>query len=171
MKKFVLMLALAALPAVAQIQVALDGLAAKASDTSGVTLDSNMLKLAAGFLAGDKSQDPELQKILGGLKSIVVKSYKFKQAGQYSDAELAPLRQQLSTNGWSVMVSHNSPEERSAIYTRIDGNSIAGITIISAKPKEVAVVSIEGMVDLAKLAQLAGHFGIPTALPSGDNKK
>lgn len=169
--QFALVSVLTVLPAAAQIQVSLDSLAAKAADTAGVSLDSNMLKLAANFLSGGKAEDPEFQKVMNGLKSIVVKSYKFREAGQYQDSELAPLRQQLASSGWTVMISHSGQDGHSEIYTKIDSNQVAGITIVAAKPKEVAVVSVEGSIDLAKLAQLAGHFGIPTGLPTGDAGK
>ena len=103
--KFALMAALAGVPLAAQIQIPLDSLAAKASDTTGISLDQSMLKLAANFLAGDKAQDPGFQKVLNGLKSIVVKKFTFAQEGAYQDSELDPLRALLRSGGWSAMIS------------------------------------------------------------------
>lgn len=169
--KFAFTMVLAVAPAAAQIQIPLDSLAAKASDTAGISLDSSMLKLAANFLGGDKAaQDPEVQKILSGLKSILVRRYSFKEEGQYQDDELAPLRKQLVSTGWNAMITHKRKNEHSEIYTRIGPNQVSGITIVAAKPKEVAVVSVEGAIDLAKLAELAGHFGIPSGITDADGK-
>jgi hypothetical protein len=168
--KFVLALALAGLPLAAQIQIPLDGLAAKASDTTGIALDQSMLKLAGNFLAGSKAQDPGFQKVLNGLKSIVVKKYTFAQEGAYQNSELEPLRALLLTGGWGQMITREVKGGQSSIYVKSDGGQIAGVTVVAAQPKQVVVVSVEGSIDLAKLAELAGHFGIPAGLAGLDSK-
>jgi hypothetical protein len=163
-----------AIPAAAQIQIPLDSLAAKASDTKGVALDQSMLKLAANFLAGGKAKDPGFQKILAGLKSITVKKYTFAQEGAYQSAELEPLRAVLRTGGWSDMITMHKDGGERKIYIKMDGLQINGVTVVAADPKDVVVVSVEGVIDLAKLAQLAGHMGIPSELSGidpGSNQK
>jgi hypothetical protein len=167
--KFVLTLALAGLPLAAQIQIPLDRLAAKATDTAGVSLDQSMLKLAGSFLAGSKAQDPGFQKVLDNLKSIVVKKYTFAE-GAYQDSDLEPLRALLRTGGWGEMITMHKMQGQSAIYVKSDGGQIAGVTVVAAQPKQVVVVSVEGSIDLAKLAELAGHFGIPAGLTGLDSK-
>ena len=158
-------------PLAAQIQIPLDGLAAKASDTSGVSLDSSMLRLAANFLAGNKAQDPGFQKVLADVKSIAVRHYSFAQEGQYDNAELEPLRTLLRAGGWREMMSWGQQKgTRNEVYTKSDGGQIAGITQLLTAPKQVIVVSIEGSIDLTKLAELAGHFGIPTVLGGPEQK-
>jgi hypothetical protein len=161
---------LAGAPLAAQIQIPLDNLAAKASDTAGIALDQSMLKLAGNFLAGSKSQDPNFQKILNGLRSIVVKKFSFAQEGAYQTSELEPLRALLRTTGWSQMISRERNGGQNSIYIKADGAQIGGVTIVVADPKQVVVVSVEGSIDLAKLAELAGHFGIPANLPGMDPK-
>jgi hypothetical protein len=168
--KFVLMLAFAGLPLAAQIQIPLDNLAAKASDTTGIALDQSMLKLAGNFLAGNKAQDPGFQKVLNNLKSIVVKKFTFAQEGAYQSSELEPLRALLRTGGWGQMITREINGGQSSIYVKTDGGQIAGVTVVAAQPKQVVVVSVEGSIDLAKLAQLAGHFGIPAGLAGLDSK-
>jgi Domain of unknown function (DUF4252) len=153
-------LMMVAVPLSAQIQIPLDSLAAKASDTTGLALDQSMLKLAGNFLAGDKAQDPGFQKVLNGLKSLVVKKYTFAQEGAYQDSELAPLRTQLSSGGWGQMITVHRNGGSREIYVKSEG----GVTVVLAQPKQVIIVSIEGAIDLAKLAELAGHFGIPAGL-------
>lgn len=36
-----------------------------------------------------------------------------------------------------------------------------GVAIIAAEPKQLTIVNIVGPIDLAKLAQLQGQFGVP----------
>lgn len=152
---------LMAVPLAAQIQVDLSGLAAKAKESVDISLDSAMLKLAAGFLTGKKSDDAGLQKTLSGLKNITVKSYTFAEEGQYKVEQLDPIRTQLRAAGWGKTFGVNEKSGQTDIYTKSEGGQISGVTVLVAEPKELTVVSIEGVIDLSKLADLAGHFGIP----------
>ncbi len=162
MRRLVLGCLLAALPLAAQIQFGLDGLAAKATHTVDVSLDAAMLKLAGNFLAGDKAQNPGFQKVLSGLKNVTVKSFTFADVNQYKIADVEPIRSQLRAAGWAKMISvHEDKSGETEIYTKPDGGQIGGLAVIAAEPKELTVVYIEGLIDLEKLAQLAGHLGIP----------
>lgn len=170
MKRF-LMFALTAVslvtPLAAQIQIPLDSLAAKAVDVKGISLDQSMIKLAADFLAGNKAKDSGFQKVLEAVKSITVKRYSFAQEGAYQPAELEPLRAVLRVGGWNQMFTRNRSDKQSSVYLKMDGLQIGGVTVVSAEPRQVVVVSVEGAIDLAKLAQLAGHLGIPPDIAGG----
>ena len=41
------------------------------------------------------------------------------------------------------------------------GNRTDGLVILAAQPKQLTIVNIVGSIDLAKLAQLQGQFGVP----------
>src|ERR1041384_278405 len=93
----------APLPTQLQLRITgLDGLAAKAKESSNITLDSNLLQIAGGFLAGDgKSKDQaKLKELLSGLKAITVRSFEFSEPGQYRMEDLEPIRSQLRSPGW-----------------------------------------------------------------------
>jgi hypothetical protein len=164
----------AALPAAAQIQFGLENLASKAKDSVDISLPLPMLQLASGFLSKDKSVNPEIQKLVAGLKNITVKQYTFAQQGQYRPDDLQPVRDRLRTAGWGVFLALHQKDEAMDIYTKPDGVQIGGIAVVRAEPKEVTVVYIEGSIDLVGLANLAGQFGIPDlGLPgqNSDSKK
>jgi hypothetical protein len=149
----------------------LDGLASKATESADITLDSNLLQMAAGFLAGDgKDKDQaKVKDLLVNLKAITVRSYKFKEDGQYRIEDLEPIRAQLRTPGWSKIISSQSKGEMSEIYTRTDQGKIVGFAIIAAEPKELTVVAIEGSIDLKDLSKLGG-LGVPS-IPIPDQGK
>jgi hypothetical protein len=157
-----------AIPLSAQALPGPDLLAAKAKDTVNINLDSSMLRLAAGFLSKDKSVNPEIQKLVSGLKNITVKKYTFAEEGQYKSEDLQPTRDQLRTAGWSVFLGlHGDKGGSTDIYTKSENGQMAGIAVLKAEPTEVKVVAIEGTIDLSGLAGLAGQFGIPAlGLPS-----
>ena len=156
----------ALLPAQLRI-IGLDGLASKAKESVDITLDSSMLQMAGGFLSGaarDKDKDKDAAKIkdlLNGLKAITVKSFQFKETGQYRIEDLEPIRTQLRSPGWNKIVSVQSKEEISEVYTRTDQGKVVGFAIIAAEPRELTVVAIEGTVDLNDLAALKA-LGVPT---------
>lgn len=41
------------------------------------------------------------------------------------------------------------------------GDQIGGLAVVSIEPKEVTIVNIVGPIDLEKLSQLEGSFGVP----------
>ena len=41
------------------------------------------------------------------------------------------------------------------------GGQISGLALLASDPKEITVVNIVGPVDLDKLSQLEGNFGVP----------
>jgi len=51
--------------------------------------------------------------------------------------------------------------EHVEIFVKQDHDMPAGLVIISAVPKGLTIVSIDGMIDLKQLASLGGQFGIP----------
>lgn len=155
-----LIVAMAA-PAVAQIQIGLDDLAAKAKESVNISLDSTMLKLAGSFFSGGKAADSGIQNLISGLKNITVRSFTFGEEGDYKMSDLDPIRSQLRSGGWAKIVGVNEKHETTEVYSKPQGSQIGGIAVLAAEPKELTVVYIEGNIDLSKLAELAGHFGIP----------
>jgi len=158
------------IPVSAQVQVGLDNLAAKAKDSVNITLDSSMLKLATGFLSKNDQPDAAgLKKLIAGLKNITVKKYTFAEEGQYKAEDLQPVRDQLRAAGWGVLLGLHEKGGSTDIYSKSADGQIAGLGVVKAEPKEVTVVYIEGAIDLASLANLAGHFGIPALGLPGQN--
>ena len=149
----------------------LDGLASKAKESADITLDSNLLQMAGGFLAGagkDSKDGEAIKQLIAGLKAITVRSFKFNETGQYRMEDLEPIRAQLRTPGWSKIISSQSKEEISEIYMRTDQGKVAGFAIIAAEPKELTVVAIEGTINLNDLSKLKA-LGVPS-IPVPDKK-
>jgi hypothetical protein len=175
MRRIVLLLSIAgwtALQLPAQIRITgLDGLASKAKESVDITLDSNLLKMASGFLAGDGKDGDKVKGVLAGLKAISVKSFQFKETGQYRIEDLEPIRAQLRTPGWNKIVFVQNKEELSEIYTRSEQGKVVGFAIIAAEPKELTVVTIEGTIDLGDLAALKA-LGVPAIqIPNNKGKQ
>ena len=146
----------------------LDGLASKAKESVDITLDSKLLQMAGGFLAGAGKDGDAVKGLIAGLKAITVRTFQFKETGQYRMEDLEPIRAQLRTPGWNRIISSQSKDETSEIYTRTEQGKVVGFAIIAAEPKELTVVAIEGTIDLNDLSKLKA-LGVPS-IPVPDKK-
>jgi Domain of unknown function (DUF4252) len=160
------------LAAAQQVKWNYDKLAAKASDTVDVNLEGSLLRLALKFVSSS-DDDVKVKKALEGLKGIYVKSFEFKNAGEYSPADVEGFRAKL--RGWQRIVGTHSTEdgEDVEVYVMNDGNAIDGLAIIATEPKELTLVNIVGPIDLDTLSELGDHFpGIPKVeVDKGEKKK
>ena len=136
-------------------------LAAKASETTDVTLDGPMLRLAGKFLSSSDADERAAKEMINGLTGIYVRSYEFDRDGEYDKSQAERIRQQLGPSWKKIVKVSSKTKEDVDIYADTRGDSIAGLLIISAEPREFTVVNIVGPVDLEKLAGLEGQFGIP----------
>ena len=151
----------------------LDKLEARASDSVDVTLDGQMLQLAKKFLDVRKPDQAAVMELLSGLKGVYVKVFQFDKEDEYSKADLDDIRTQLRAPGWSRMVGVKSRREGDnvEVYTILSGSQINGMAVIAANPKELTVINIIGSIDLEKLVQLSGKFGIPSLNINIGNKE
>lgn len=139
----------------------LDALTAKASQTVDVNIDERLIGLAAKFLGKDPDEK-KVKEIVSGLKGIYVKSFEFEKEGEYSVADLESIRSQLSNTAWSKIVNVHSKKDGSVeVYLMSNASQISGLAVLASDAKEITVVNIIGNVDLEKLSQLEGQFGIP----------
>jgi len=148
-----------------------DGIAGKAVQTVDISLDSGLLGIAAGFMDSSKPDDAAVKEIIAGLKGVYVRSYTFKGDFQYPETDVDSVRKQLTAPGWQRLVAvHNSPDHSNVdIYVCMAQGRASGLAIIASQPRELTIVNIVGSVDLQKLHQLQGKFGIPQ-LPLSGNK-
>jgi len=143
-----------------KLPVNLDKLADKAEESTVVTLDKSMLQLIGKF---DKD-DRDTRKLIAGLDGIYVRSFEFATEGDYSPADVEAVRSQIQSPPWSRLVGVRSKRhgDNVDVYFKDAGNGqLGGIVVIAAEPRELTIVNILGTLDLDRLADLGGDFGIP----------
>lgn len=151
-----------------RITFSFPGLSERASETVEVTLDKEMLRLASKFMSGKDPDEVRVQELIRGLDGIYVTSYTFDKEGMYDAAVLQGVRSQLGA-GWQKIVNVKSKDrENVEIYLQSRNDRVEGLTIIAAEPKELTVVNIVGPIDIERLSDLEGQFGIPRGV-SGKN--
>jgi Domain of unknown function (DUF4252) len=141
----------------------LDGLAAKAAETVEVSLDERLLRVAAKFLKNEDPEEARVKELVSGLKGVYVRVFEFDNPGEYSPGDIEGLRSQLRAPGWTKIVGVRSKRngENVDVHIKYQGDNVQGLAILAAEPKELTIVNIVGPIDLEKLSQLEGQFGIP----------
>lgn len=139
------------------------GLEGKANQTVNITLDAALIKLAAGFLDASKPEDKAAKDVISGLTGIYVKSFQFDADFVYPIADVERVRKQLSSPAWQRLVEVRSKKDQTNVdvYLSLNGQLANGLAIIASEPRQFTIVNIVGAVDLEKLHQLEGKFGIP----------
>ena len=164
MRKFILSLALiiVAVPASAQrINLDFPELAEKADEVVDVTLDANMLRLAAKFLSGKDSEERAVREMIGGLEGIYVRSYEFSETGQYDKNLINQIKSQLGPSWKPLVTVRSKTKDNVSIMADMHGDRVTGLVIIATEPREFTIVNIHGPIDIDRLAELSGQFGIP----------
>jgi len=137
-------------------------LAERATESVDVTLDSSMLQMASGFLSENEPDEAHVKKMVSKLKGVYVRSFEFDKDGQYSMSDVEAIRSQLKSPEWSRIVGVKSVKgENSDVYIKKNGDSVAGLVVLDAEPRELTVVLIDGAINPEDLNQLSGHMGIP----------
>jgi len=141
----------------------LNRLADKAAEVVEVALDERSLRLASKFLSTNNPAEAKVKEIISGLKGVYVRVFEFDKPGEYSSNDLESIRSQLRQPGWDKIVGVISRRGGSNVdvHLKYQGDNVIGLAIVAAEPTELTVVNIIGPIDLEKVRQLEGQFGIP----------
>jgi hypothetical protein len=150
----------------ARLQIShLDKLAAKADNVVEVTLDKKLLQVAAKFLNSKNPQEAAVKELVNKLEGVYVRVFEFDKPGEYQLSDIEPIRSQMTAAaGWSKIVGVMSRRDGQKVDVHLKADSqglIYGLAILAVEPKELVIVNIIGEIDLEKLRQLEGQFGIP----------
>jgi len=141
----------------------LDKFADKADKVIDVNVERNIIQLAISALNDKRSKDEaKIKELLAPIKGIFVKRFQFENEGEYTAADADSIRSQLNGPGWQKIAGVRSKKQGSFdVVIMSEGSVIHGLAVFAAEPKALTIVNIVGPIDLAKLAELEGRFGIP----------
>jgi hypothetical protein len=157
-----------------QIPASWDKLAAKADEVDNVTLDKSMLGLASKFIKDDDdAEGPEINRLLSRLKAIYVRHLEFKAPGEFTDADVQPVRAQLAGPEWTQIIDVKDKESKQnvGVYIKTINHETLGMVILAEEPTELTFVHLDGPIDLADIGPLSGNFGIPKGLQLREKKQ
>jgi hypothetical protein len=135
----------------------------RADKVIDVTVNENIIKLAISALSDNRSpNEAKIKELLRPLKGIFVKRFEFEKEGEYSSADCDSIRSQLNAPGWQRIANVRSKRTGSFdVVIMSEGSVIKGLAVFAAEPRALTVVNIVGPIDIARLAELEGQFGIP----------
>jgi hypothetical protein len=142
----------------------LDRFADLADKVIDVTVDEGLIKLAMSALSDKRSPDEaKIKEILTGLKGVYVKRFEFEKESQYTSADIEAIRAQFNAPGWTRIANVRSKREGSFdVVMMYEGSIVKGIAVLAAEPRALTVVNVIGAIDISKLRDLEGKFGIPS---------
>jgi hypothetical protein len=161
---WVLVLVLAPAMVAAQtgkLDLRFDHLAAIAEETVDITLDGAILRLASGFLSNRDEDQRRVKEAISGVTGIYVRSFKFGHADAFSLSEMGKVRSQLDSSWQRIVTVRSKSSNNVEIYVRPAEKTTRGIVIIAAEPRQFTVVHLAGEIDLERLGDLQGEFGMP----------
>lgn len=144
-----------------KLPVNIENLSRIATETVDVTMDGNMIRFAERFLSDRDPDQAKAKRILRGLNAIYVKQFEFSRSGAYSQSDLDGIRAQLQGPEWSRMVQVKGQDENVEVYAKTQGAEMSGLVVLSAEPRELTIVHIDGPLRPEELASLSGRAGLP----------
>src|SRR5918912_1747033 len=141
----------------------LDRFADMADKVISVDVNESLIKLAMSALRESRSpNEAKIKDILSGLKGVYVKRFEFDKEGAYSAADVEYIRSQFNGPGWEHIANVRSKREGNYdVVMMYEGSIVKGLGVLAAEPRALTVVNVIGAIDLAKLRDLEGNFGIP----------
>jgi hypothetical protein len=168
-----LALTLCAIPAVnaygqdAKLQIdQLNHLTDKAVEIVNVTLGEQLIKMAGRFIPGKTPDELKIKELLNSIQGVYVKRFAFENEGAFTDNDVNSIRSQLQNPAWARIVSYINKRKDGnkmnvEVFLMTQGNIIKGLAVLATEAKALTIANLVGPIDLDKLAQLEGRFGIP----------
>lgn len=141
----------------------LDRLSSVARETANVNLDKSTLQAGAQLLSNMRPAEQKVKGLTDSLDGVYVRTFEFEKAGEFTQADLEPIRKQLrGAKQWANIVNVKDKNESVEVwmFNKASGGP-GGLTVIAAEAKELVVVNIVGPVNIGSLAAIAGQLGIP----------
>ena len=128
-----------------------------------VDVGESLIKLALSAFSEKRTpNEAKIKDILSGLKGVYVKRFEFDKEGAYTAADVDYIRSQFNGPGWEHIANVRSKREGSYdVVMMYEGSVIKGLGVLAAEPRALTVVNVIGAIDLTKLRDLEGNFGIP----------
>jgi Domain of unknown function (DUF4252) len=142
----------------------LDRLASRAAETVNVQIDASLMEFGCALLSDKDPEERQVKEMCAGLKGVYVRGLEFKAEGQFGEADVAPLREQLRGPGWTRVVDIGSRDEgleKAEVYASREGTRVEGLVLIFVDAKALTVINVVGAVDLDKLRRLGSVLNLP----------
>ena len=142
----------------------IEKLAPKAAEAVNIEIDGILIKFAGSILSDEDADERAVKELVTGLRGVYVRSYEFKSAGEFAEADVAALREQLRAPGWTRVMDVKSKRldfGDAEVYLATAGGRVEGFALLVVEPRELTVVNIVGSLDLDKIRRLGDNLDLP----------
>lgn len=142
----------------------LERLAPQAAETVNIEIDGILIKFAGSILSDEDADERAVKELVTGLRGVYVRSYEFKSAGQFAEADVAAVREQLRAPGWTRVMDVKSKGldfGDAEVYLATAAGRVEGFALLVVEPRELTVVNIVGSLDLDKIRRLGDNLNLP----------
>ena len=129
----------------------LDALSWRDVDT---TMTLSLGPTALGFAAAMVDDDPEVQLLLDSLEGVRIKIYQIEGEPAKVAEDLNAMSAQLKSRGWEPIVLVREEHEVTHMLVKMDGEKIAGMTVLTSDSAEVVLVNIMGEIQPEQFARV-----------------
>jgi hypothetical protein len=152
-------------PAAGRLRLeSLERLGPKADEAVNINIDGILIKFAGSVLSDGDADERAVKEFVAGLKGVYVRSYEFKSEGQFSEADVAAVREQLRAPAWSRVMdvkSRGVDFGDAEVYLASAGGRVEGLALLVIEPKELTVINLVGDVDLDKIKKIDNDLRLP----------
>jgi len=125
-----------------------------------ITVEGPMMRLVA---EASRIEDPELADLLLKLEGVYVLSFPLTSKDlEDFDARASRMGRDLEREGWTVVVKYRDDEENVRMYAKLDGDSVAGMIVMSVEEgaSESVFINIVGEIDPAQIGRIGQKFNL-----------
>jgi hypothetical protein len=138
-----------------KLDLPVDHLMARAVNHTAVDLEAAQLRPLLQMALDKKPEKSEkLRKLLEGVESLHVRTFEFAKPGQFTAADLDPVRKQLQAPGWSRIVGVKETNQTVDLYLMMREGKTTGFAVLVAEPKQLVIVNIVGSLQLDQFKEL-----------------
>lgn len=124
-----------------------------------VNVEAPLLNLAAKM---SKDKDPELARLLSGIKLVKVYSFgvEKEKASGFED-KIKKITQKLNADKWERIVRVKEKSETVNVYLKPASEGFSGLTVLTLDSNEAVFVNVVGEINLEAISKLGERFDIP----------
>ena len=124
-----------------------------------IKVNSSLINMAARLT---EESEPEIARILGGLRSIHINVLKFDPKDRQDiQSRIQSIRRQLDAPEWEKIVNVKEEKEDVGIYVQLDGEeSIEGVVVSVINEGEAVLIHVDGSIRPEELAQVGERLNL-----------
>ncbi len=127
--------------------------------TMSLSLGRTSLRFAARFM----DEEPETQALLRSLDGVRIRIYEVDGDTQRIERNFEKMGNKLTHDGWAPILLVSEEDSLVKMYARSSGDSIRGLTIVSADDEEVVVINVMGEIEPSRFGDVMVALEVDSA--------